>query len=61
MRVIVVKIKKIQSVKMFNTGGPSTFLLVMVLGSLTKAEIIKPYKEWLCNYCAMGKLMQYHC
>ena len=43
---------------MVNMGCSSTLLLVMMLGSFAKAEIIKPYKEWLCNYCAMGKPIQ---
>ena len=28
-------------------------VLVLVTG-VCEAEIIKPYGEWLCNYCALG-------
>ena len=27
--------------------------------NITSAEIIKPWKEWLCNYCAMGKCVHH--
>ena len=33
--------------------GPSLVLLITI--NIASAEIIKPWKEWLCNYCAMGK------
>ena len=32
----------------------STLVLVSIL-STVRSEIIKPWKEWLCNYCAMGE------
>ena len=32
----------------------STLLLVSILDT-ARSEIIKPWKEWLCNYCAMGE------
>ena len=35
----------------------SMLLLLVIMGPrCLRGEIIKPYKEWLCNYCAMGKL-----
>ena len=34
-----------------------TWLVIMlIIVDLSAAEIIKPYGEWLCNYCAMGEL-----
>ena len=30
-------------------------VLASVLGAPAAAEIIKPWREWLCNYCAMGE------
>merc|ERR1712110_1385416 len=33
--------------------GPSLVLLLTFI-NIASAEIIKPWKEWLCNYCAMG-------
>ena len=35
-----------------NTG--TSLILVSILAT-ARAEIIKPWKEWLCNYCAMGE------
>ena len=30
-------------------------VLASLLGAPAAAEIIKPWREWLCNYCAMGE------
>ena len=32
-----------------------TLLVTMLMVHDSTAEIIKPYGEWLCNYCAMGE------
>ena len=31
------------------------FVIMLIIVDLSASEIIKPYGEWLCNYCAMGK------
>ena len=38
--------------------GPSLVLLLTFI-NIASAEIIKPWKEWLCNYCAMGKCVHH--
>ena len=35
--------------------GNSFLVLFLTLHTFARAEIIKPYGEWLCNYCSMGK------
>lgn len=37
-----------------DTTGTSLILLSLL--ATARSEIIKPWKEWLCNYCAMGEL-----
>ena len=37
-----------------NVGQVECVLLLLALGGV-RGEIIKPYGEWLCNYCAMGE------
>jgi hypothetical protein len=40
----------------FNLGDIfADFQLSSPLISAASAEIIKPFGEWLCNYCAMGE------
>ena len=43
---------EIMYVRMFPT---EQVLLVLVTVVQVKGPIIKPYKQWLCNYCAMGE------
>ena len=38
--------------------GPGLVLLLTFI-NIANAEIIKPWKEWLCNYCAMGKCVHH--
>ena len=33
-------------------------LILLVTIVQVKGPIIKPYGEWLCNYCAMGKSLE---
>ena len=41
-------------------GLGNTFLVLLVtLHTVARAEIIKPYGEWLCNYCSMGEIELY--
>ena len=38
--------------------APSLLLLLFTLINTASAEIIKPWREWLCNYCAMGEKLR---
>ena len=40
--------------------GPSLVLLITFI-NIASAEIIKPWREWLCNYCAMGETIKLMC
>ena len=40
--------------------GPSLVLLITCI-NIASAEIIKPWREWLCNYCAMGETIKLMC
>ena len=40
-----------------NVGQVECVLLLLALGG-ARGEIIKPYGEWLCNYCAMGEIVE---
>ena len=40
-----------------DTTGSSCLILVSILAT-ARSEIIKPWREWLCNYCSMGESVQ---
>ena len=37
------------------TRRSTVMLSCLALAGEARSEIIKPWKEWLCNYCAMGE------
>ena len=37
-----------------DTTSSSCLILVSILAT-ARSEIIKPWREWLCNYCSMGE------
>ena len=43
--------------KKYTEMDPLNIILILLVTIVqVKGPIIKPYGEWLCNYCAMGKI-----
>ena len=49
----ICKVYFLETPNMDTTG---TSLILLSVLATARSEIIKPWREWLCNYCSMGEL-----